>query len=330
MRTSQEANSIPAQDLEMPLVKAVEGLPGCVPFPDARGIPEDSSEKFSTYSWVLAGFPLWAPLRVLLRFSCAVLWIALCYIAFGVASALLLVSKPMGRSARKTISRLWIYGMRGILGIRIKWMGQPPSSPYFMVCNHLSWQDLFVMNCLCDVSCVVQAEDEKLPFVGTLITGMRPIFHRRTRENVFQTIAKMVETIHQGRNLLLAPEGVVGPGREVRRFHAALLDAAIQTGRPVHYLSLTYRTPKGCPPPSKAALFGPDPFLRTPDGRIPESELEAWGPERSFLTHFLGVLALPWHEVIVRFAGDPISATDRVTLANRLRESIQSIFTPVE
>jgi 1-acyl-sn-glycerol-3-phosphate acyltransferase len=220
--------------------------------------------------------------------------------------------------------------MRAILGIRIKWIGQPPASPYFLVCNHLSWQEIFVVNCSCDVVCVLQAEDKKLPFVGTLITGIRPIFFRRAREHTPHGIARMVETIQERKNLVLAPEGVVGPGREVRRFHAGLLQAAVQTRCPVHYLSFTYRTPEGWPPPSRVALFGPDPFFRTPDGRIPESELEAWGPERSFFLHLLGILALPWHEIIVRFAPEPISADDRIVLANRLHDAVQRIFTPLE
>ena len=62
-----------------------------------------------------------------------------------------------------------------------------------------------------------------------------------------------------------------------------------------------------------------------------DSELAAWGPERSFLWHFLGVLALPWHEVIVQFAPDPIPAgNDRIVLANRLHDAVERMYVPIK
>jgi hypothetical protein len=41
------------------------------------------------------------------------------------------------------------------------------------------------------------------------------------------------------------------------------------------------------------------------------------------------LLALPHHEIIVRFAAKPIWAEDRFTLANSLQAAVQRIFTPV-
>ena len=288
------------------------------------------SEETIEFSWVVPGLNVWPPLRVVVRLTSLILWILGCFAAYWCLTALALFSRPLSRKLRKGLSRKWIRGMSAILGLRLLRIGRPPDRPYFLVVNHISWVDLFAMYSLCDAVSVLQAEDEKLPFIGTLMKGLSPIFIRRHRDDVPRGIALITEAIERGDNLLLAPEGVVSPGREVRHFHAALLDAAVQTKCPVHYGSITCRTPEGCPPASEAVLFGPDPFYLTPDGKIPQSELDAWGPERSFFTHLLGLLALPWHEVVVKFAPEPISGTDRVTLAKDLRDAVQGIFTPVE
>jgi hypothetical protein len=76
-------------------------------------------------------------------------------------------------------------------------------------------------------------------------------------------------------------------------------------------------------------LFGPDPDYPWPNGKIPESEFEGWGPRRSLLTRIILLFALPWYEVVVRFAPEPIVGTDPVRLANELHDAVEGIFTPV-
>ena len=84
----------------------------------------------------------------------------------------------------------------------------------------------------------------------------------------------MMATLRSGGSLLMAPEGVISPGQDVRRYRPRLLEAATRCNFPVHYVSLTYRTPKGCPPAADRVLFGPDPYCPWPDGKIPEAEFQ--------------------------------------------------------
>lgn len=283
-----------------------------------------------THAWVLAGIPLWGPLRATVRLAAGLFWILSCYLLSLFSSILCFLRVPGATALRERISILWFHGMRAIIGMRIRQIGAQPQQPYFMVVNHLTWGDLFAMMCLCRARYVLQADDGTFPFLGRLVRALNPVFVHRVREDVPHARRTMEEAIEQGDSLLMAPEGVVGPGKEVRRFRAALLDAAVRKEQPVHYASLTYRTPEGCPPPSQSVLFGPDPYFRTPDGKIPQSELDAWGPERSFLLHFLGLLALPWHEVTVHFAPTPIWHAERIALANHLQAAVQKIFVPVK
>lgn len=293
-------------------------------------IGEDKVDGRAACGGVVAGFPLWAPLRVALRLGGALLWIAGCWLASCCAGLLMLVSPGKGRAAANSVSIAWVRGMRALAGIRVCWVGAPPAKPYFLVTNHLSWQDFFALVCSCDATIVVQAADETIPVIGRLMKGINIIPAPLMGQDPARCVADMVRAMQAGESLVMAPEGIVGPGREVRTFHPELLEAAVQTRCPVHYLSFNYRTPPGCPPPSKGLLFGPDPYCRDADGRIPASEIEAWGPERPFLPHLLRVLALPWHEITVRFGEAPITGTDRFTLAQDLQAAVQRIFTPVE
>ncbi len=277
------------------------------------------------YQWYVAGPP-----RALRRMLLAVGWIALCWTLAVSASLLRPFATCRMQHVCKRLSKLWIRGVLRITGIRIKVEGEVPAQPYFLVANHITWADYFVMNSLVDAVCVVQAEDEKIPVLGRLMKGLNPVFVRRTRDDIARTVNLMTEHIRKGRSLLMAPEGIVSPGKTVRRFRPALLESAVLTETPVHYASITCRTPEGYPPASRIALFGPDPYYRTPDGKIPDSELEAWGPERSFLWHLLRLLSLPWHEFTVRFAPEPVSARDRHVLANNLQQAVSTIFTPVQ
>jgi 1-acyl-sn-glycerol-3-phosphate acyltransferase len=169
-----------------------------------------------------------------------------------------------------------------------------------------------------------------MPVLGTLFRGLDPISTRRIAEDNPACLAEMTAALRRGENLLMAPEGNLSPGREVRRFRPRLLEAAVRCEFPVHYASITYRTPKGCPPAADRVLFGPDPHFPWPGGRIPESEFEGWGTQRNFVSHLVRVLALPYFEIVVRFGPEPILGTNVVQLASDLQQAVTWIFTPVQ
>ncbi|GEM_PF-649693 len=273
---------------------------------------------------------LWAPLRACVRLILGFLWILLCYIGCTLGGALDRVPVLKRLDLDRRVARLWIRGMRAIIGMRLIQEGRVPKGPYFLVANHICWTDFFAFLTLCDGTCVTQTEDQTFPLLGRLIKALDPIFVERTHDDIPRVNRLIGEAIARGENVLMAPEGVISPGRVVRRFRPALLEPAAQARKPVHYASVTCRTPEGCRPASKSVLFGPDPYFRTPDGRIPESELDAWGPERSFFLHLLGLFALPWFEVTIRFGSEPILGTERHALAKGLQEGVQRIFSPVD
>lgn len=270
-----------------------------------------------------------APLRIAFRLPMLVLWTLGCYGALLCLWPVGLYSGERRRRWSKKVARTWLEVFPRTIGMRITAEGKPPAGQFFLVCNHISWVDFIAMNAQFDSRCVTMAEMGGMPFVGRIVSALNPIYVHRVRKDTSRVLGEITDALRAGESIHMAPEGVISPGREVRRFHAALLESAVVSRMPVHYASLTYRTPEGSPPPSMSVIFGPDPHYKTPEGRIPDSELEAWGPEKSFFVHLLGLLALPYHEIVVRFAARPIWAEDRFTLANNLQAAVQRIFTPV-
>ena len=268
-----------------------------------------------------------AVLRATVRISLLIGWTLVCYLA-SVATSLggtLGIRRAEGWRAR--ISRLWLDRFRVLLGTRIVVRGAPPRSPYFLVANHISWIDFTAINAVCKARYVVMAETAEFPFIGRLTTGLRPIYVKRTGADKERVIGQMAEALRRGDDLAMAPEAGTSPGRRVYRFHAALLEAAVVTSTPVDWAAMTFRTPAGWPAASRCIPF-PDPYF-------PESTARFGGEHSThiplrFLAHLARLTALPHHVAEITFGADPVSASDRITLANRLEAEVRAAFVPLE
>lgn len=232
----------------------------------------------------------------------------------------------------RTVARAWVRGIRTIIGLRLVVHGAAPEPPYFIVTNHMAWHDFYGIFSALDVRGIVEEPVRRVPVLGALMTALDPIYVRRVKEDTARVKALMVEAIRQGHSVVMAPETpetTIRRGTGVRQFRGGLLEAAVIAEKPVHYMSVTYRTPNGCMPPSKALIFGPNPFLPTLDGKIPESEYRMY-ERQTFLQHLTKLLSLPYFEFVITFGPEPIFDSDRIQLANRLHEAVAAIFNPIE
>ncbi|NIA12440.1 MAG: hypothetical protein GWP08_00060 [Nitrospiraceae bacterium] len=271
----------------------------------------------------------WVPLRVFRRFVASLGWTILCYLVMLCVTPVAWVAPAYGKKLRKAVAMTWHKTLPLLFGLRVTTIGRKPEEQFFLVGNHISWIDLFALPPRESTRYVAMAETASFPIIGRLMNGLEPIYVRRKREDTPRVLGEIIAALERGEDVQMAPEAVISPGRQVKWFHAALLEAAVQTRTPVHYCSITYRTPKGSQPPSETMIYGPDPYYRSPKGKLSPEELAAWGPKRSFLTHLIILLALPYQEIVVRFGRDPIWRDDRITLANDLQKAIQDIFTPI-
>ena len=270
------------------------------------------------------------PLRVVTRLCALLAWTVICYLAVCASLPVRVFSRPLVRKLHRWFAVRWACGVGAITGMRVQVHGRPPQKPCFLVSNHVVWTDGFAMIRFFDCTYVSMAEIQTMPIVRTIIRGLEPIFVYRKREDTHRVVGLMVETLKSGGSIFMCQEAIVSPGREIRRFRGALLEAAVITGMPVYCATITYRTPDDCPPPSQCILFGPDPYFRTPDGEIPESELAVWGSERSMKRYLMRFLSVSSYTVVITFGEHPINGTDKFELADALRDAVRARFTPVK
>jgi 1-acyl-sn-glycerol-3-phosphate acyltransferase len=279
---------------------------------------------------------LFGYLRAVLRLTGALAFSIACAGLGWLVYPAVWVMPRKARAIRHGLSRRWMRGVLWFTGTRVVVQGPPPKPPYLIVFNHPCWLDFFALtSVLPDARFVAEAPLKTAPIIGILFRGLHPLFVKRTQEDTARITGAIADALRAGDSVAFAPETPVMDqprGTVVRQFRAALFEAAIQTGTPVSCASLSYRTPAGCPPAFSTVIFHTAPIYRAPGSDISDAQLEAYGADKikDFFRYIVGMLALPYHETVATFAETPVSAEDRITLANRAHETVSAIFTPVQ
>jgi 1-acyl-sn-glycerol-3-phosphate acyltransferase len=203
----------------------------------------------------------------------------------------------------------WARGAARLLGIRIVVEGETPEPPYFLVSNHLSYLDVVVYAASMPARFVAKREVRGWPVVGFLALAAETIFIDRSRKrDALRVLDDLGLAMADGDGVVVFAEATSTAGHTVLPFRPALLEWAARTGHPVHYASLSYRTPAGGPPAHRAVCW--------------------WG-DMTFSRHLLALASLPWIEATVVHGEEPIAEGDRKRLADRLHQAVSAQFTPV-
>lgn len=125
-----------------------------------------------------------------------------------------------------------------------------PDGATLMVANHVSWLDACVVQTLRPARVVVTAEIASWPVVGGICRGFDAIVVRPG--DVEGTVREIAVALRAGERVVVFPEAVPTDGRRVGHFHAALLQASIDTGAPVQPVALRWLGLGGRPTPAVA------------------------------------------------------------------------------
>ena len=142
-----------------------------------------------------------------------------------------------------SISRYHCKKLKEALGVQLSIKGYIPKDDNFlMVCNHLSYIDIIILQSLLENTCFIAAKDMMEGFgLGTLIKhGNSYGIERRNRNKITQNIQEMKRILGNGFSLLLFPEGKTSNGEEISRFKEPLFDSAIQAKKKVLPMTLNY------------------------------------------------------------------------------------------
>ena len=177
-------------------------------------------------------------------------WRCLCfglhfvYMCLGTALLYPIVSQTQ----RLRLRQRWSLRLLSLLAVHID--AAPFTAPpgCLIVANHVSWLDIFVINAVRPSAFIAKSEVRRWPFIGWLSARNDTIFLRRGSHGHARDINAEIEALlNAGRDVALFPEGTTTDGTHLRPFHAALLQPAIETRRPILPLALSYLDSKGNP-----------------------------------------------------------------------------------
>lgn len=163
------------------------------------------------------------------------------HLLFGAAQVLLLFPFA-GCRRRDRLNAIWSRQMLRLLGIRLETaVDESGIRGGLLVCNHISFVDIFVINALMPSRFVAKQDIERWPLIGWLCRHGETIFiERGSRQAAQRTRERMQQALAQGKRVVVFPEGTTTAGDQVLPFHAALLQSAIDANAELHVMAISY------------------------------------------------------------------------------------------
>ncbi len=184
------------------------------------------------------GDPVLATLRLIRRVAAALLMLP----------ALPLLAVPL--PGRSRVQRLYCRLFLRSLGVRITLSGGPIRNlrGVLVVSGHVSWVDIFVIGSVLPGAFVARADLIDWPAVGLAARIMKIIpIDRASLRRLPHVVAVVAERLRRGQTVVAFPEGTTWCGLAYGPFRPAMFQAAVDSGRPVQPLRLTYHHRDGRP-----------------------------------------------------------------------------------
>lgn len=149
------------------------------------------------------------------------------------------------------------------LGVRTTVTGGPVRnlSGVLVVSGHVSWTDIFVIGSVLPGRFVAKAELVSWPGLGLLARLLKVIpIERGNLRRLPEVVDSVANGLRAGQTVVAFPEGTTYCGLAYGSFRPAMFQAAVDAGRPVQPLRLSYHHTDGRPS-TVAAYVGDDTLL---------------------------------------------------------------------
>jgi 1-acyl-sn-glycerol-3-phosphate acyltransferase len=176
-------------------------------------------------------------------------------------SAVPLLAIPV--PGRSHVQRSYCRLMLRCLGVRITVSGGPIRNlqGVLVVSGHVSWVDIFAIGSVMPGRFVAKAEVISLPGLGILARLMKVIpIERASLRRLPDVVGTIAGRLRAGQTVVAFPEGTTWCGLAYGSFRPAMFQAAVDSGRPVQPLRLSYHQRDGRPS-TVAAYVGDDTLL---------------------------------------------------------------------
>ena len=163
------------------------------------------------------------------------------------------------------VQRMYCRFMLRCLGVRITKSGGPIRNlpGVLVVSPHMSWVDALVIGAVLPGTFVAKAELLNWQGLGHVARLLRVIpIERSSLRRLPDVVRTVAERLRSGKTVVAFPEGTTWCGLAYGPFRPALFQAAIDAGRPVQPLRLTYHHRDGRPS-TLPAYIGDDTLSRS-------------------------------------------------------------------
>ena len=144
------------------------------------------------------------------------------------------------RNIHFLIMMKWMKGLSYILGIKIKIIGNPDVSSSLYVSNHVAYSDIIVINQLPLVNFIAKDEISKWP-IGNLASKTGTLFIKRgDSKDSSRMITEMKHRLAVGNKIVFFPEGKIGNGESVKKFHHKLFKSIDKTDINIQPIAIRY------------------------------------------------------------------------------------------
>jgi 1-acyl-sn-glycerol-3-phosphate acyltransferase len=154
-----------------------------------------------------------------------------------------------GHSRRSRAVSRWSARLLAIVNVKPSVQGAPPAianRAAVLVANHVSWLDIQLIHSVWQVRFVAKSEVRLWPLIGWLSARTGTLFIERGKN---RHAARINQSIHaafqQGHAIGVFPEGTTTDGKELTRFHASLLQPAVDERAMVYPVALRYLDESG-------------------------------------------------------------------------------------
>jgi 1-acyl-sn-glycerol-3-phosphate acyltransferase len=239
-------------------------------------------------------------------------------VGLRVALALLLVPglplMVVPLPGRTKVQRIYCRMVLRCFGVRITVSGSPIRnlSGVLVVSSHTSWLDAFCIGAVLPGSFVARADMFTGPAIGTVARILKIIpIERSSLRRLPEVVETVARRLRAGQTVVCFPEGTTWCGLAGQShqgygpFYPAMFQAAIDAGRPVQPLRLTYRRVDGTV--STAPVYVGDDTLLRSVGRL---------------------LAVRRTVACVRVESLQLPGTDRRALASRCQSAVHARWWP--
>ena len=157
-------------------------------------------------------------------------------------------------AARFALKRRWALRMIRALGVRLRVEGSAPVHGAILVANHVSWLDVLAIASSAPVVFVAKSEVSGWPAIGWLAARAGTLFLKRSSgRSLLRVKNRIGALLLAGRGVALFAEGTTSNGSAVLPFRSGLLQAAVDSARPVQAVAIAYYDEDG--ESSEAAAF---------------------------------------------------------------------------